>query len=155
MALILVVDDFRHSPLARARMLHSRAMVRCWPSTGGRDLYWRKHGADLVMLDIHMPDTDGIEVLVQLRGLAPGLPVIVMSGGDQTSRLDLLADAKLLGAWAVLRKPYTLDRSARACDPGGRHAGWAPRRWQGRDRIGSGQSISQARGHPVRVAFRL
>ena len=110
MALILVVDDDPGIRRSLERVLHSRGHRTLLAVDGGEGLrVWREHGADLVMLDIHMPDTDGIEVLVQLRGSAPGLPVIVMSGGDQTSRLDLLADAKLLGAWAVLRKPYTLD----------------------------------------------
>jgi hypothetical protein len=37
--------------------------------------------------------SDGIETLVQLRALRPSLPVIVISGGDQTHTLGLLGDA--------------------------------------------------------------
>ena len=110
MALILVVDDDADVRRSLERVLQSRGHRTMMAADGGEGLrVWREHGADLVLLDIHMPDTDGIEVLVQLRGLARTLPVIVMSGGDQTRRLDLLGDAKLLGAWAVLRKPFTLD----------------------------------------------
>jgi DNA-binding NtrC family response regulator len=42
--------------------------------------------------------------------------VIVISGGVQTRNLDLLADAKLLGASAVLQKPFTLDEILGAVD---------------------------------------
>jgi len=70
---------------------------------------WRERGADLVITDLHMPDKDGIETLVELRAFGPGVPVIAISGGDQTRRLDLLGDAALLGAVATLAKPFTRD----------------------------------------------
>jgi CheY-like chemotaxis protein len=117
MALILVVDDDAGVRRSMERVLQSRGHQVLLAADGGEGLRtWREHGADLVVLDIHMPDTDGIEVLVQLRGLAPRLPVIVISGGVQTRNLDLLADAKLLGASAVLQKPFTLDEILGAVD---------------------------------------
>ncbi len=110
MALILVVDDDAGVRRSLERVLLSRGHQVLLAADGGEGLQtWRERGADLVLLDIHMPNTDGIEVLVQLRGKAPRLPVIVMSGGDQTRHLDLLGDARLLGASAVLSKPFTLD----------------------------------------------
>jgi CheY-like chemotaxis protein len=109
-ALILVMDDDAGVRRSLERVLLSRGHEVLLAADGGQGLRtWRERGADLVLLDIHMPDTDGIEVLVQLRGQAPSLPVIVISGGDQTRHLDLLGDAQLLGASAVLRKPFTLD----------------------------------------------
>jgi DNA-binding NtrC family response regulator len=66
---------------------------------------------------------DGLELLVQFRTIAPGMPVIVMSGGVQTGGLDLLGDARLLGAFATLAKPFSVDellgvvRRALAPDP--------------------------------------
>jgi CheY-like chemotaxis protein len=117
MALILVMDDDAGVRRSVERVLQSRGHQVLLAADGGEGLRtWREHGADLVVLDIHMPDTDGIEVLVQLRGLAPRLPVIVISGGVQTRNLDLLADAKLLGASAVLQKPFTLDEILGAVD---------------------------------------
>jgi CheY-like chemotaxis protein len=107
--LILVVDDDPGIRRSLERVFRSRGHQVALAADGGQGLrVWRERGADLVLLDIHMPETNGIEVLVQLRGLAPRLPVIMMSGGDQTRRLDLLGDAQLLGASAVLRKPFTL-----------------------------------------------
>jgi CheY-like chemotaxis protein len=75
---------------------------------------WREHGADLVLTDIQMPETDGIEVILQLRTYAPHLPVIAMSGGDRSGDLDLLGDARLLGAVALLKKPFSADDLTRA-----------------------------------------
>ena len=69
----------------------------------------REQAADLAIVDIHMPGMDGLELLVQFRAIAPEMPVIVMSGGVQTGGLNLLADARLLGAFATLAKPFSVD----------------------------------------------
>jgi DNA-binding NtrC family response regulator len=69
----------------------------------------REQGADLAIIDIHMPEMDGLELLVQFRAIAPEMPVIVMSGGVQTGGLNLLGDARLLGAFATLAKPFSVD----------------------------------------------
>ena len=70
---------------------------------------YREQAADLAIVDIHMPEMDGLELLVQFRAIAPEMPVIVMSGGVQTGGLNLLADARLLGAFATLAKPFSVD----------------------------------------------
>ncbi len=81
-------------------------------AAGGREApdLWRERPTDLVMLDIHMPDIDGIELLLRLRALAPALPNIVMSGGDRTGRVDLLGDTLLLGAMTTIPKPFLLHQ---------------------------------------------
>ena len=85
---------------------------------------YREQAADLAIVDIHMPVMDGLELLVQFRAIAPEMPVIVMSGGVQTGGLNLLADARLLGAFATLAKPFSVDELlgavARALAPGPR-----------------------------------
>ena len=68
----------------------------------------RESGAELALVDLHMPEMDGIELLGKLRALAPRLPVIAMSGGGVTKRVDLLDMALLLGATDTLAKPFTL-----------------------------------------------
>ncbi|WP_210395747.1 response regulator transcription factor [Motiliproteus sediminis] len=43
-----------------------------------------QHGdADLVLLDLHMPGTNGFTGLVYLRGQNPGMPVVVVSGSEE------------------------------------------------------------------------
>ena len=56
-----------------------------------------------------MPETNGIEVMLELRAFAPTLPVVAMSGGERALDLDLLGSAKLLGAVSILTKPFTKD----------------------------------------------
>jgi len=110
MARILIVDDEARLRDVLARLLEREGHQVFTAGDGVEGLQlWREHGAALVILDIHMPRADGIETLVQLRALAPDLPVIVISGGDQTQALGLLGDARLLGAVRTLAKPFSLS----------------------------------------------
>ena len=59
---------------------------------------------DLVLLDLRMPDVDGLEVLSVLQKKWPDLPVIVISG---TGELSDVVEALRLGAWDYLLKPLS------------------------------------------------
>jgi CheY-like chemotaxis protein len=110
MASILVIDDERAVRESLAKILRREGHEVRMAASGEEGLrMWREQGAAVVILDIHMPGFDGIEMLVQLRALEPLLPVIVISGGDQTHTLGLLGDAKLLGAVRALAKPFSLS----------------------------------------------
>jgi two-component system, NtrC family, nitrogen regulation response regulator NtrX len=61
----------------------------------------------LVMLDLAMPEMDGIEVLRRIRQVAPDLPV-VMASGKGTIRAAV--DALKLGAFDFLEKPVEQER---------------------------------------------
>jgi CheY-like chemotaxis protein len=63
---------------------------------------------DLVITDMQMPGADGIQTIAALRAWAPRLPIIAISGGDQTARLGVLGSAGLLGAISTLHKPFTV-----------------------------------------------
>ena len=68
---------------------------------------WREiNGGDLAILDILMPSKDGLETIIELRTHSPGVPIIAMSGGGSNDRLDILGDAKMLGAMLTIKKPF-------------------------------------------------
>ena len=71
---------------------------------------------DLVLLDIWMPDTDGVSLLKEWA--ATGLltmPVIMMSGH---ATIDTAVDAVKIGAQAFLEKPITLQKLLKAVEQG-------------------------------------
>jgi DNA-binding NtrC family response regulator len=89
---------------------------------------------DLVLLDIWMPDVDGISLLKEWGATGQlTMPVIMMSGHGT---IDTAVEATKFGAMAFLEKPITLQKLLRAVDQalikpappaqGARAAGGAP-----------------------------
>ena len=64
----------------------------------------REHHPDIVLLDLRMPEMDGLEVLEQLKEEKPDLPVIVISG---TGFIGNVAEAMRRGACNYLLKPIS------------------------------------------------
>ena len=66
---------------------------------------FQKERPDLTILDIDMPDIDGITVLKQLRAIDPQAKVMVFTGGDSPV---VESQAKALGVTDFLRKGFAL-----------------------------------------------
>ncbi len=62
---------------------------------------------DIVLLDIWMPDIDGIETLKRIRELYPGLRVIMISGHGT---IETAVKATKLGAYDFIEKPLSLEK---------------------------------------------
>lgn len=52
---------------------------------------------DLVLLDLHLGDADGFDLLTELRAAYPALPVVVLSASDRTSDVIRAIDAGAMG----------------------------------------------------------
>lgn len=107
---ILVADD---DPSIRQtlRIALSKAGYEVLEARDGAEAVrlWKDTGADLVIADLHMPDKNGLEVILELRAQSPSTPIIAMSDGGRTKQIELLGDAKLLGAVRTVGKPFSLD----------------------------------------------
>jgi CheY-like chemotaxis protein len=103
---ILVVDDEAPIRALAGAMLEAGGYRVLTADNGEQAMVTlARGGVRLMLVDILMPQKDGLEVIRLARKKYPGLRIIAMSGG----RDDYLAVAKLLGADAVLGKPFTKD----------------------------------------------
>lgn len=64
---------------------------------------------DLIITDILMPEKEGVETIQDLRQLAPGLPIIAISGGGRVGNMSFLKVAEHFGADRVFAKPFEPD----------------------------------------------
>ncbi|MDX2225734.1 MAG: response regulator [Verrucomicrobiae bacterium] len=106
---ILTIDDSRmvHAVLGRAFRCYNVEL--CSAQNGREGLGLVAQGAtppDLIVLDINMPEMDGLEFLRQLRGLTgfEALPVVLLSADSGRRSAE---DLKGLGAQRFVSKPFT------------------------------------------------
>jgi CheY-like chemotaxis protein len=104
---ILLVDDNDDARVTVARILEMSGhnVVQAANAKAASALL-KEQTPDLVITDIFMPEGDGFEMLNELRGHEPKIPVIAMSGGGMQEGLDVLSIAGRLGAKKVLYKPF-------------------------------------------------
>lgn len=108
MAQILVVDDDDpvREMICQTLTHHGFEVVDAVNGVAAIQKLHQQH-ADLIILDIIMPEKGNIETLIEIRRLFPDLKIIATSGGSPRIQVQYnLALASKFGADLVLRKPF-------------------------------------------------
>ena len=107
---VLVVDDDPLQLRSAARLLRTLGHSGALAHRGAVALeLLAQQVFDLMLLDLRMPEMDGVETLRQLRPRWPGLPVVLVSGDDLGADWPFYQQA---GADAHLLKPLDVDALA-------------------------------------------
>ncbi|MGD8584084.1 MAG: response regulator [Chloroflexota bacterium] len=111
---ILIVDDIPETRENVRKLLQfeSDLEVIGHAATGGEAIEMAvKHRPDVILMDINMPDADGIVASQRITEKVPGTQVIIMS---VQSEADYLRRAMLAGARDFLMKPFSGDELVEA-----------------------------------------
>jgi two-component system response regulator AtoC len=102
---VLVIDDSEGVRSYLAQLLELRRWAVDTASDGRRGLALLEAGAapDVVLLDVLMPELDGLATLGRLRQEHPGIPVVMLS---VVGKAETIVEAMRLGAHDYLNKPF-------------------------------------------------
>ncbi len=103
---ILVIDD--EPPIRKLlRMgLNTQGYDTLEAPSGKTGLELLSQDPDLIILDLGLPDIDGLELLRTIRGRKEGVPIVVLSSrGDEAGKVQALD----LGADDYVTKPFGMD----------------------------------------------
>jgi DNA-binding NtrC family response regulator len=107
MARVLIVDDDAVSCQLIAEVLHGDGVQVSWETepSAAITLARREH-IDLAILDMRMPQMNGLALMQALRSDTPGLPVMIMTGFGS---MDSAVEALHLGAIEYVSKPMNVE----------------------------------------------
>jgi DNA-binding NtrC family response regulator len=104
---ILVADD---DPVARDLLVEVLAAegYQVQAAAGGRECteLARAGPVDLALVDLRMPDVDGLAVLKELHALHPGAPVLILTA---FATMETAIEAIRAGAYDYLSKPFRME----------------------------------------------
>jgi two-component system nitrogen regulation response regulator NtrX len=112
---VLIVDDEADIRESLQAILSEEDYIITTAGTAAEALeLLRDADYQAVLLDIWLPDGDGLDVLAQIRGDAsssprPGAPEVIMISGHGT--IEAAVRATKLGAYDFLEKPLSMDRT--------------------------------------------
>lgn len=105
--LILVVDDDHAHRLMLLTLMEEWGYRVAEADEGQKALdYIRKHPVDLILMDMRMPNMDGIEATRAIHGFNPAIPILIMTA---YSSVPTAVEALKSGAYDYLTKPVDFD----------------------------------------------
>ena len=114
MAAILIVDDEPNIINSITHILQDEEHT-VFSAGNGEDAValLKKHNPDLVILDVWLPDLDGIDLLGGMKKIKPDTAAIMISGHGS---IDIAVRSTRMGAFDFLEKPPSLDRLVTSVD---------------------------------------
>lgn len=104
----LIADDEEKVRSMLAEMLRMHG-IASEPAVDGLDAVRKiqKGRYDALLLDLAMPEMDGLKTLEALKTIDPELPIVVMTGSEDPARIQAAKEFKVLG---VLQKPFSWEK---------------------------------------------
>jgi len=108
MATILVIDDEQGIRDLLGTLLRRKGYDVVLAESGRKGLeLFRQARPDLIVLDLKMPEMDGLTVLRQIRTLDLRKPVVILTGAGTA---DAAEQTRALGVTEFIEKEFSLHR---------------------------------------------
>lgn len=113
-----MIDDDQALCRSLQIQLKSEGHVLRFVNQGGEaESALRSEEPELILLDLNLPDTDGLTLLPQLLELLPGVPVVMVTGQQD---MQSTIQAMRLGAFDYIRKPFAIEDILLALEKAGK-----------------------------------
>lgn len=103
---LVIDDDAQVCDLLRRFIEDNRGRALLAGNTEEGLALARNSSVDLILLDIVLPDEDGLSALKKIAATMPSVPVIMMTGHD---KLDMARECLNLGARDFITKPFDFE----------------------------------------------
>jgi len=104
---VLIIDDDPQFRLMLAETFRDEGFEVSEAPDGKKGIQsHRKAPADIAIIDMIMPEQEGVETIIKFRKDFPGVPVIAVSGGGRLSPTSYLELARRVGAACTFSKPF-------------------------------------------------
>jgi DNA-binding NtrC family response regulator len=104
---ILLVDDEERFRTTLGKMLRAQGLEVTTLGSGREALEELSHRAyDVMVLDVRMPEMDGIAALTEIKKIAPATEVIILTGH---ASMDAAVEIMQLGGYDYLLKPCPVE----------------------------------------------
>jgi two-component system chemotaxis response regulator CheY len=104
-AAVLIVDDEQFFREVLRDMLQKAGLQVVAEASSGDEAVelFKQFAPDLVLMDIYMPDMNGIEATLAIKALAPAAKILICSGTGYDDDIDAAVKA---GANGIIYKPF-------------------------------------------------
>jgi len=107
---ILLVDDDREVRLSIRTVLQGVSHgVSDFDNAADAMRAAKEQKFDIAIVDLLLPDIDGLELIKQLHTTFPNIKTIAISGGGEILKKSYLPAAAAFGAFATLEKPFEAE----------------------------------------------
>ncbi len=106
-ARIMIVDDEARFRITLGNLLRSKGLDVITFGSAVEALQEMERGAfDVVLLDVKMPEMNGVEALAEIKKIDAGIEVIILTG---YASVDVAVEIMKLGAYDYMLKPCSVD----------------------------------------------
>ncbi len=103
---VLIIDDEQLSTKSLAAIFEGKGYEVKTTAFGKQGIEWLEEGFDVVLLDLRLPDIDGIQVLKKIKKSYPNVVVIVITAFSSVDTAVTLMNA---GAYSYVSKPFEVE----------------------------------------------